>query len=165
VIRLIGQGNWADVYLAEDVTSLEKFAVKTTSHRKFNEVPKLRELVKAEITILKACRNPHVVRLVNEFSHKEHQFIVLEYCNGLELGDVLRREKKLEESTAKIYLKQILDGFRGLHEANAMHRDFKVENVMLHDGICKIVDLGFGKQLFEGDVARTKLGSNLTMAP
>ena len=46
-----------------------------------------------------------------------------------------------------------------------MHRDFKVENVMLHDDVCKIVDLGFGKQMINQDVTRTKLGSNLTMAP
>jgi serine/threonine protein kinase len=69
VLRMIGQGNWADVYLAEDVASLEKFAVKTTSHRKFSEVPKLLQLVKAEISILKACKNPHVVRLIKEFNH------------------------------------------------------------------------------------------------
>jgi serine/threonine protein kinase len=36
---------------------------------------------------------------------------------------------------------------------------------MLHEGFCKIVDLGFGKQLRGDEVARTKLGSNLTMAP
>ena len=46
-----------------------------------------------------------------------------------------------------------------------MHRDFKVENVMLDNGKCKIVDLGFGKQLIGQDVTKTKLGSNLTMAP
>lgn len=47
-----------------------------------------------------------------------------------------------------------------------MHRDFKVENVMLHNNICKIGDLGFGKQLYEeGEMTKTKLGSNLTMAP
>ena len=84
----------------------------------------------------------------------------------MELGDVLGKEKKIDELTAAIYLKQILNGFKGLHEVRAMHRDFKVENVMLHDGICKIVDLGFGKQLMvEGEMAKTKLGSNLTMAP
>ena len=63
------------------------------------------------------------------------------------------------------YLKQILNGFKGLHQVRAMHRDFKVENVMLDYDVCKIVDLGFGRQLMEEDVARTKLGSNLTMAP
>lgn len=45
VLRLIGQGNWADVYLAEHVDTMEKLAVKTTSKKKFSEVPKLKELV------------------------------------------------------------------------------------------------------------------------
>lgn len=97
--------------------------------------------------------------------YADHQFIVLEYCSGFELGDILLREKKLDEPTAVNYLKQILNGFKGLHEVHAMHRDFKVENVMLHEGVCKIVDLGFGKQLMGGELATTKLGSNLTMAP
>lgn len=83
IVRLIGQGNWADVYLAEHVDTQEKFAVKTTSNKKFSEVPKLKELVQAEINILKSCKNPNVVRLVDSFLHKDHQFIVLEYCNGL----------------------------------------------------------------------------------
>ena len=66
-MRLIGQGNWADVYLAENVDTLEKLAVKTTSNKKFNEVPKLRELVQAEINILRSCNNPNVVKLVDSF--------------------------------------------------------------------------------------------------
>lgn len=88
-----------------------------------------------------------MVKLIDSFPYKDHQFIVLEYCNGLELGDELGKEKKIDEIKAINYLKQILNGFKGLHEVHAMHRDFKVENVMLHDGVCKIVDLGFGKQI------------------
>lgn len=129
------------------------------------EVPKLKQLIQSEISILRSCDNPNVVKLIDEFDYKDHKFIVLEYCNGLELGDILLRETKIDEPTAISYLKQILNGFKGLHEVKAMHRDFKVQNVMLHDNICKIVDLGFGKQLLEGEVTRTKLGSNLTMAP
>jgi serine/threonine protein kinase len=62
-------------------------------------------------------------------------------------------------------LKQILNGFKGLHEVNAMHRDFKVANVLLHQGICKIADLGFAKQMVEKSVTKTILGTSLTMAP
>jgi serine/threonine protein kinase len=58
-----------------------------------------------------------------------------------------------------------LNGFKGLHEVRAMHRDFKIENVLLHNKSCKIADLGFGKQLNENEMTRTKLGSNFTMAP
>lgn len=58
-------------------------AIKTTSNKKFNEVPKLRELVHAEINILRSCKNINVVKLVDSFQYKDHQFIALEYCNGL----------------------------------------------------------------------------------
>lgn len=90
-----------------------------------------------------------MVKLLNDFVYSDHQFIVLEYCSGFELGDILLREKRLDEPTAVNYIKQILNGFKGLHEVRAMHRDFKAENVMLHEGVCKIVDLGFGKILKE----------------
>jgi serine/threonine protein kinase len=67
-----------------------------TSEKKLAEVAKLRELIQAEITILKQCRNPNVVRLITDFVHANHQFIVLEYCSGFELGDILLREKQLD---------------------------------------------------------------------
>jgi serine/threonine protein kinase len=67
-----------------------------------------------------------VVRLISDFIHSDHQFIVLEYCSGFELGDILLRQKKIYEPLAVNYLKQILNGFKGLHEVKAMHRDFKV---------------------------------------
>lgn len=46
-----------------------------------------------------------------------------------------------------------------------MHRDFKVANVLLHDGVCKIADLGFAKQIGANQMTRTMLGTTLTMAP
>lgn len=47
-----------------------------------------------------------------------------------------------------------------------MHRDFKSQNVMLHNNLCKIIDLGFAKQLNDDDdMAKTKLGNEMTMAP
>lgn len=46
-----------------------------------------------------------------------------------------------------------------------MHRDFKVANVLLHNGVCKIADLGFAKQMEERAIARTILGTSVTMAP
>ena len=45
-----------------------------------------------------------------------------------------------------------------------MHRDFKLANVLLHNGICKIADLGFAKQM-DKNMAHTVLGTSLTMAP
>jgi len=46
-----------------------------------------------------------------------------------------------------------------------MHRDFKAANILLHQGICKIADLGFAKQMEKKSVTKTILGTSLTMAP
>jgi serine/threonine protein kinase len=46
-----------------------------------------------------------------------------------------------------------------------MHRDFKVANVLLHNGISKIADLGFAKQMEKKQMTKTILGTSLTMAP
>lgn len=90
----------------------------------------------------------------------------MEYCNGGDLEKYLENKKRLTEDEATTFLKQILNGFRGLHEVNAMHRDFKVANVLLHEGMCKIADLGFAKQLDkQKKVTGTILGTSLTMAP
>lgn len=69
------------------------------------------------------------------------------------------------EEKATGYLKQILNGFRGLHEVNAMHRDFKLANVLLHQGVCKIAGLDFIKQLEKGSLAEDVCGTPIIMAP
>lgn len=62
-------------------------------------------------------------------------------------------------------MKQIINGFKGLHEHNVIHRDLKSANILLKGGIAKIADLGFAKQLQPGGVAFTQCGTALTMAP
>lgn len=127
---------------------------------------KLEELIATEIRVLKECHNENVVRFVDNFSTEQTQCIAMEYCNGGDLEHYLDKKKRLTEDEATVFLKQIINGFRGLHEVNAMHRDFKVANVLLHDGICKIADLGFAKQLDKKKkMTGTILGTSLTMAP
>ena len=46
-----------------------------------------------------------------------------------------------------MYLKQMLNGFKGLHGLGVMHRDFKLANVLLNNDICKIADLGYCKKM------------------
>lgn len=67
---------------------------------------------------------------------------------------------------------QILNGFKvvifriqGLHQIGAMNRDLKSANILLHNGVCKIADLGFGKQMQKEDFTTTYLGTPFTMAP
>lgn len=54
---------------------------------------------------------------------------------------------------------------KGLHELKTMHRDFKCANVLLHNNVCKIADLGYSKQLEKNNLTNTILGTAVTMAP
>lgn len=63
------------------------------------------------------------------------------------------------------FLCQILNAFQDLVKHKIMHRDFKLANILLHNGNIKIADFGFAKLLATEDYATTMLGSPLNMAP
>lgn len=97
-----------------------------------SDTPKLEELVQTEIRVLRECKNENVIRFVDHFLSDKSVCIVMEYCDGGDLEKYLEKKKRLAEDEATNFLKQLINGFKGLHEVKAMHRDFKVANVLLH---------------------------------
>jgi serine/threonine protein kinase len=164
-LRIIGEGNYGRVYEAISEKTRESTAAKVMPKEIFKKTPKLMELVKTEIRVLKECKNDNVVRYVDNFLTERSVVIVMEFCEGGELQEYLNKKGRLTEPEATAFLKQILNGFKGLHKIEAMHRDFKAANVLLHHNVCKIADLGFAKQIKEEAMTSTILGTGLTMAP
>jgi serine/threonine-protein kinase ULK/ATG1 len=58
-----------------------------------------------------------------------------------------------------------MNAFKTLVQRNILHRDFKLANILKHDGMLKIADFGFSKLLEEDELTETMLGSPLNMAP
>ena len=80
--------------------------------------------------------------------------------------EYIKQKKVLLEEEAVDYLLQILNGFKTLVKNKIMHRDFKLANILKHDGNIKIADFGFSKLLNDNQgLATTMLGSPLNMAP
>lgn len=77
----------------------------------------------------------------------------------------VRKEGSLPQEEVIKDLCQILNAFQILVKHKIMHRDFKLANILLHDGNIKIADFGFAKLLSNEDYATTMLGSPLNMAP
>lgn len=90
---------------------------------------------------------------------------MLEYCNEGDLSQYLKERKFLTEDEAVEFLCQILNGFKTLVKNNIMHRDFKLANILKHNGNIKIADFGFSKLLGSSNLTNTMLGSPLNMAP
>lgn len=109
--------------------------------------------------------HPNVMHLFEFLESSNNYYMIIQYCNGGDLESHIRKQPNglLSEGEAVYYLKQIMNGFTILHAEKIMHRDFKLANIFLHDGKAVIGDFGFAKAGF--DMANTKLGTPVTMAP
>lgn len=163
-VKLIGSGQFAEVWLAEKCTTKQIFAIKILDNEQIERQPKVKELMQSEVKILKTVKSPNVVKLYEHIFEKGQHLFVMEYCNGGDLAKIIKNRpgRTVPEPDVLEFLRQITNGFKALHKENAMHRDFKLANVLIHNGVFKIADLGFSKQ---ADTAITPLGTSVYMAP
>jgi serine/threonine protein kinase len=103
-----------------------------------------------EIEVLKMCQHPNIVRMVDLFETIDHYFIVLEYMDGKDLFDYMRfRSFKISENRAREIMIQLFQAVKYLHSYGIMHRDLKLENIMMTDNtdraVPKLVDFGLAK--------------------
>lgn len=97
--------------------------------------------------------------------------MVLEYSNQRDLNLYIHQKpkKRLKEFEAFKYLDQILNAFKKIHEKKVIHRDFKLQNIFLHNNQVKIGDFGFSKITEDNTSSYLGtfiiLGTPLTMAP
>ncbi|KAL4477974.1 hypothetical protein ABPG72_013382 [Tetrahymena utriculariae] len=166
IIEKIGEGCFGRVYKGISLQQKEYVAIKQVPNQKFKETQKVRELFTSEVKILKSVKNENVVGYIDYFECLDSAFLVLEFCDSGDLEQYLKRRKTIPEAEAIEFFKQILNGFKGLHEVPAVHRDLKAANILIHNkNILKIADLGFGKIIKDNQLGVTVLGTSLTMAP
>ena len=94
----------------------------------------------------------NVVKLYDSFETNSYLCFVMELCAGGDLLDFVRRRKKLDERKAKYFFKQIVKGLLYCHKNLVVHRDIKLENLLLDDeGVLKICDFGVSVTLKKED--------------
>ena len=145
-------------------------AVKVLKQTNKELNPKILELLKSEIHALEKLNhqnNPNIIRLLSHFIQDDRYHLVFEYCEGGDLENYIKKSPNrcLNEKEVVCFLKQLLNGFKCLHENKIIHRDFKPDNVLIKDGVLKIADFGFCKELGDKLMADTMLGTGFYMAP
>ena len=146
----LGEGNFGKVFYCEKVDNpLEKFAAK---EMEYPNDPQKQNLITNEIDILleintpKYRNNPNVIRLHQSITTNRHIYLFFDYCKDGSLSDWIDKKKKgLTELEAVTLFRQILNGFRVLQALNIIHRDIKLENILLDEGVAKIGDFGLSK--------------------
>lgn len=119
-----------------------------------------------EIYILKKIQHSNIIRLLEVFESMKHILLVMEYAKGGDLLHFVRSYGKLPELDSKYIFRQILYGLAHCHCRSVMHRDIKLDNILIDpNGNIKICDFGIAKIVGKGDKVREQWGTPAYMAP
>ena len=144
---LLGVGTFGKVKLVKDKSSGRVFAMKVISKSKVIQYNQ-QEHVMSEKRILADIDHPFCIQLMACFKDSQNLYMVLEYCPGGELFNLLQRERKLIDSHCVFYAASVMLAFEYMHELNIIYRDLKPENLLLDArGFCKVCDFGFAKRI------------------
>ncbi|HLJ81378.1 MAG TPA: serine/threonine-protein kinase, partial [Ktedonobacterales bacterium] len=146
LVRRLGEGGMAQVYLARDIRLGREVAVKVLDAR-LAERPGFRERFLREARVAAALDHPNIVPLY-DFGDTEHLlYLVMPFVSGGSLQDVLRRAP-LSAGEVVTYGSQMTDALEYAHKRGVVHRDVKPANMLLHaDGRLMLSDFGLAKIL------------------
>lgn len=130
LLQEIGQGAYSTVYVCRNVETQEYLACKKFYRSKMD--PSQWKLLHDEIKILCSAQCPSIIRIYNKFKTEKHFYLILEYCNGGTLEELLRRRERLTERESSVLFGKILIAVQKLREISVLHRDIKNSNILLH---------------------------------
>jgi tRNA A-37 threonylcarbamoyl transferase component Bud32 len=165
--KVLGQGSYAVVRLAIDKETNEKVAIKTYEKFKLNDVHKKKN-VKREISILQNIDHPNIIKLYKTIDTVTQLHLVTEFVGTQSLHSYLKPKpsRRLPEAEAKKIFKQIMEGLGYLHSMDIVHRDIKLENLLLDSkNNVKIIDFGFSIENPKDKTLNVFCGTPSYMAP
>lgn len=146
VLKKLGDGCYAKVFLVQDIKTEEVYALKAIRKIHFKSNSKLRYMLDKEAKIHRSSIHPNIVRLYDYFEDKDYVFFLLEYCYPGELFDILYDETDhgFDEYIAADFVYQVVQAFIYLRSKNVIHRDLKPENLLINEeGNLKLADFGW----------------------
>ena len=163
--RLIGRGAFGKVNLGLNILTGRIVAIKS-----FNKQNLLNEKAKKKIlyetNLMRGLYHPSVTKILETFETDKYMLIIMEYISGGNLQNFVKKRRKLCEKTAKILYRQLIQGIKYIHSKGVVHRDIKLENILLDlNNIVKICDFGVGKLTQKGQKLNDQCGTPVYMAP
>ena len=135
LIKLIGKGAYGEVYLSKKANSNKLFATKRID--KFKADTQLKKYFQYEINIMKALNHENIIKLEEVKMTSNNYYVVTEYLNGNDLKSCLnqymqRYNSPFPEEIVQYLMKQIVSAIAYMHDFNVIHRDLKLENIMVN---------------------------------
>ena len=180
--KCIGQGSFGEVYLTTRKGYNKLYATKKVSKQKI-ELPSIKKHFIDEIEILKTLNHKNIIKLETIRQSQNNFYIICEYYNGGGLYDCLKQYKKrygrpFPENIVQHFMRQIIDALIYLHQRKIIHRDLKLENLLINyeseedknnfnllKAEVKIIDFGFATKMNGANLRYSILGSPINMDP
>ena len=172
VMQKLGDGAYGTVYLATNLMTKQKVAMKKIDKVKDNEIDDME--IKNEIDILRKLDHPNIVKIIEFYSASKAYYIITDYCSCGELYNQIKFQYNEYQLSVLFY--QVFSGLYYLHSKNIVHRDLKLENILISEMEpdkktnkkyfwIKIIDFGTAKIFEKNKNEKTVIGSSYYIAP
>ena len=172
IISKLGDGSYGVVYLAVNIITKQNIAMKKIKKVKENEIDDME--IKNEINILKKLDHPNIVKIIEFYSAPKAYYIITDFCSCGELYNQIKNQ--YSENQLAVLFYQVLSGLYYLHSNNIVHRDLKLENILISeiekDKVTnekyfwvKIIDFGTAKIFKKNKSEKAVVGSSYYIAP
>ena len=164
--RLLGKGAFGKVNLGLHILTGRLVAIKSINKEKIT-TDRQRQKIKLETRIMKRLsKSNNIVKIFETYETKKHICIVMEYICAGDLLGYIKKRSQLQEPVAKFIFKQIVLALQYIHENNIIHRDIKLDNILIDlDNNIKICDFGVSKIINKGDIMLEQCGTPAYIAP
>ena len=173
LLEEIGRGGFSVVYKCRDKISNQIYAVKIIDLRPLRLRERFNPMrLRREVDIIRKLHHENIIQFIAVFETADQLLMVLEYCPGQELFDVILSKQSFSEQDARPIFVQIAKAIFYLHSMNILHRDIKPENVLILNEvhkdtglpIAKLLDFGLSKNAGTS-MAKTFVGTPCYLAP
>jgi len=155
IVKSIGEGGMANVYLAYDTILDRNVAIKVLRGDLSNDEKFVRRFQR-EALAASSLSNPNIVEVYDVGEDNGEYYIVMEYIEGKHLKQLIKKRGKLTVSEAVDIVMQITDGLSVAHDSYIIHRDIKPQNIMiLENGLIKITDFGIAMAMNSTQLTQT----------
>ena len=155
IVKSIGEGGMANVYLANDLILDRKVAIKVLRGDLSNDDKFIRRFQREALSVSNLS-HPNIVEVYDVGEEDGQHYIVMEYIDGMTLKQLLKKRGSLTVPEVVDIMTQLTDGLAHAHAAYIIHRDIKPQNIMIMDnGLIKITDFGIAMALNATQLTQT----------
>ena len=155
IIKTLGEGGMANVYLAHETILDRNVAVKVLRGDLANDEKFVRRFQREALSA-SSLSHPNIVEMYDVGEDDGQYYIVMEYVDGMTLKQVLKKRGHLSVTEVVDIMLQVTDGMAHAHDAYIIHRDIKPQNIMiLSNGMIKITDFGVATALNSTQLTQT----------